>query len=305
MAGRRRVTILVGLAVGTVLSLLVRVFPSIEWIQLGGIVSLGVVWAAIGAQAGSRMGEEAQPDVFVYERTSELVQEQMIRPMRPAIGGVIGAVFGLAIAGVMYSVVSGQSIYSDSPASPAQSTPVISAPGQRPPSAEASAAIDEGVSAQPSASEVPVLSTDSLEGTRVSFAGVATSRGYASTQGYSLSATMSLSLSTVNVGSGYLSIQPPLGGSGTAVLFGWADSVLIASVSVTADTIEWTGAVVGDRAVGTYRVTGGQASGQLGEWHLKTPSEPSLQSLGVASSGRPSSDQVLAALRAARAEGRP
>jgi hypothetical protein len=77
----------------------------------------------------------------------------------------------------------------------------------------------------------------------------------------------------------YLHIGAPLGGSGDAYLRGWSDTLLIRTISPTADTIAWLGWRTGTdildaRLVGSYHIYGGQYRGQGGRW------EAALGSIG-------------------------
>jgi curved DNA-binding protein CbpA len=65
---------------------------------------------------------------------------------------------------------------------------------------------------------------------------------------------------------GYLTVFPPLGGSGPLYLEARGDSIRFATVSAVGDTIIWFGRRVGDGAAGSYRIIGGQYKSQYGTW---------------------------------------
>lgn len=83
---------------------------------------------------------------------------------------------------------------------------------------------------------------------------------------------------------GYLAIGQPLGGSGPFQGHRSRDSVYLATISSTGDTILWRAVVHGTSLTGTYRITGGQFSGQSGMWTAQrgeAPQVPATQSVAV------------------------
>ncbi len=75
---------------------------------------------------------------------------------------------------------------------------------------------------------------------------------------------------------GYLTVGSPLGGSGP-VTVGWVgDSVMMITISETADTILWLGGYRREALSGPYRIIGGPWSGQSGTWAATLRSGPPL-----------------------------
>src|SRR5205807_2668974 len=79
---------------------------------------------------------------------------------------------------------------------------------------------------------------------------------------------------------GYLTVFPPLGGSGPLFLEARGDSIRFATISNVGDTIVWFGRRTGDRAAGRYSIVGGQFKSQYGTWKVSrtsgTPIPPRL-----------------------------
>lgn len=71
---------------------------------------------------------------------------------------------------------------------------------------------------------------------------------------------------------GYLTVFPPLGGSGTLYLEARGDSIRFATISAIGDTIVWFGRRIGDGAVGSYNIVGGQYKSQYGTWRVSRTS---------------------------------
>jgi len=67
---------------------------------------------------------------------------------------------------------------------------------------------------------------------------------------------------------GYLTVFPPLGGSGTLYLEARGDSIRFATISAIGDTIVWFGRRTGDGAAGSYSIVGGQYKSQYGTWRI-------------------------------------
>jgi hypothetical protein len=67
---------------------------------------------------------------------------------------------------------------------------------------------------------------------------------------------------------GYLTVFPPLGGSGTLYLEARGDSIRFATISAIGDTIVWFGRRTGDGAAGSYSIVGGQYKSQYGTWKI-------------------------------------
>jgi hypothetical protein len=69
---------------------------------------------------------------------------------------------------------------------------------------------------------------------------------------------------------GWLTIGPPLKGSGvTAAFKQGGDSVVLVTGSSSGDTIVWVSPTGGASLAGNYRVIGGQYAGESGEWSLR------------------------------------
>jgi hypothetical protein len=122
------------------------------------------------------------------------------------------------------------------------------------------------------------------------FNGEATNHGYPTFPTGPITAAVTLTVGDEYVAKGHLLIEPPLGGSGNITLYRWADSVFFISVSPGGDTIAWLGALADRRIQGEYRVVGGQASGQWGDWQMSQVGGASLRSLPAPS--RPFPDSV-------------
>ena len=69
-------------------------------------------------------------------------------------------------------------------------------------------------------------------------------------------------------------IGPPLQGSGPASLWVWADSLVMFSISPTADSITWVAACTGPDYAGSYHVSGGPYAGQGGRWSIRPIGRP-------------------------------
>ena len=69
-------------------------------------------------------------------------------------------------------------------------------------------------------------------------------------------------------------IGPPLLGSGSASLWVWADSLVMFSISPTADSITWVAACTGPEYAGSYHVSGGPYAGQGGRWSIRPVGRP-------------------------------
>jgi hypothetical protein len=67
---------------------------------------------------------------------------------------------------------------------------------------------------------------------------------------------------------GYLSIGMPLGGSGPVTAGFVSDSLVMMTVSETADTIFWHAPFEPDRLEGVYYISGGKQKGQSGSWQV-------------------------------------
>ncbi len=66
----------------------------------------------------------------------------------------------------------------------------------------------------------------------------------------------------------------PLQGSGSASLWVWADSLVMFSISPTADSITWVAACTGPEYAGSYHVSGGPYAGQGGRWSIRPIGRP-------------------------------
>lgn len=66
----------------------------------------------------------------------------------------------------------------------------------------------------------------------------------------------------------------PLQGSGNASLWVWADSLVMFSISPTADSITWVAACTGPEYAGSYHVSGGPYAGQGGRWSIRPIGRP-------------------------------
>ena len=71
-----------------------------------------------------------------------------------------------------------------------------------------------------------------------------------------------------NLPNGEVQIYPPLGGSGPCGLVTRGDSLLLASISGSGDTIVWRGIRHGSAVSGTYSIIGGQYADQHGSWRV-------------------------------------
>lgn len=65
---------------------------------------------------------------------------------------------------------------------------------------------------------------------------------------------------------GYITIGPPLGGSGSFTGWKSRDTLYLRSISVSGDTILWISPVIGTYLAGPYRIIGGQYRQQVGMW---------------------------------------
>lgn len=131
---------------------------------------------------------------------------------------------------------------------------------------------------------------------QTTFAGRATNRGYPGSPTDGLSAAITLTIREADIKSGYLSIDPPLGGSGSATIHRWADSILVLTTSAIGDSIAWLGRVLDGHVAGVYRIIGGQSAGQWGEWSLDQTGGAPLQPVPLAARPFPDSVDVAAVL---------
>lgn len=149
-----------------------------------------------------------------------------------------------------------------------------------------------------------VLLQTTVSAQSFSLVGEATNLGLAESPRYpGITASLTWHEDQTSPAGGYLQLGPELGGSGPATLLRWSDSLLLVSVSESADTILWIGRLLMDLARGEYLIIGGQFEGQGGVWSL------SANGLGEVRTNPPSDDfrradflEATAAIRAARSE---
>ncbi len=111
----------------------------------------------------------------------------------------------------------------------------------------------------------------------IRYEGLAVNHGAAAAPSDSgISATLRVTIvrdSTAPLGA-ELVIGLPLHGSGNASLWVWDDSLVMLSISPTADSIVWAAACTGPEFAGSYRVIGGLATGQGGRWSIRPIGRP-------------------------------
>lgn len=84
-----------------------------------------------------------------------------------------------------------------------------------------------------------------------------------------------------------VTIGDPLGGSGSAGVFCWNDSLMLLSINAQGDTIAWLGGISQHRIEGEYVIVGGGYAAQGGTWWLATEKNDTDQ-LTRACRGQPS-----------------
>lgn len=153
--------------------------------------------------------------------------------------------------------------------------------------------------------ETPVSLADAFAGHRKRdqgtspFTGKVTNLGSITERAEPVTGRLALTMGDEPGDSVFLSVGAPLGGSGSARVFCWSDSLMMLSISALGDTIAWLGGMKPQIVQGEYVIVGGDAAAQGGTWWLAL-GESGSDELTQACRGRPTEKATAGAVKLTR-----
>lgn len=130
----------------------------------------------------------------------------------------------------------------------------------------------------------------------VTFTGKVTNLGSITQRSEPVTGRLALTMGDEEGDSVFISVGIPQGGSGSARVFCWNDSLMMLSMNAQGDTIAWLGGMKPQLVKGEYVVVGGEHSREGGTWWLAM-GEGDSDELTSACRGRPSEKATSGAVR--------